>query len=405
MNDDDIVVAEDGTALPAVDVLTGRGFITGKSGSGKSNTANVVVEGLLEADHSLLIVDIDGEYWGLKERYSILHAGGGGRCDVTVDERDAETLVDIALDGQPVILDLSGYLRAEESAAVLEAVLERLFRRETEVRKPFLLVVEEIHEFVPQKGSRDDVGDVLLQIAKRGRKHGLGLLGLSQRPAAVDKDFVTQCDWMVWHKLTWDNDTDVVRRLLGTDAAEKITDFEPGEAFLRTDWTDETRRIHFCEKRTYDAGTTPGMSDSDPPSLVDVDKAILKRFDREDPKPANESGDDSAEPTAPGATATQPTASTSTTSDGGTASATPRSRTSAEETAVDMLVEFAFMLAHLAVRAVQASVRGLRRAEDRAVDAVTQRLDDRGWSSLPVRLVLRVVLVLAVIVAIVFTTA
>ena len=70
-----------------------------------------------------------------------------------------------------------------------------------------------------------------------------------------------------------------------------------------------------------------------------------------------------------------------------------------------MLVEFAFMLAHLAVRAVQASVRGLRRAEDRAVDVVTQRLADRGWSSLPVRLVLRVVLVLAVIVAIVFTTA
>lgn len=404
---DDVVVAEDGTSLPTIDVLTGRGFVTGKSGSGKSNSANVVVEGLLEAGHSVLIVDVDGEYWGLKERYSVLHAGSGGRCDVTVDATDAEALVDVALAGQPVILDLSGYLRAEDSTAVLEGVLERLFRRETEVRKPFLLVVEEIHEFVPQKGRRDDVGDILLQIAKRGRKHGLGLLGLSQRPAAVDKDFVTQCDWMVWHKLTWDNDTDVVRRLLGSDAAEAITDFEPGEAFLRTDWSDDTRRIRFREKRTYDAGTTPGMDDPDPPSLIAVDDEILRRFDREESETAAKSSETSSSAKASAASTGQSSAKPATTSDGGAAGATPRARTSADETAVEMLVEFAFMLAHLAVRAVQAIGRGLRRAEDRAVDAVEQRLDSVEWgSAIPVRLGLRIVLALtAVVVAIVFTTA
>jgi len=400
--DDAIVVAEDGTTLPTIDVLTGRGFVTGKSGSGKSNSANVVVEGLLEAGHSLLIVDVDGEYWGLKERYSVLHAGAGGRCDVAVDKRDAETLVEIALGGQPVILDLSGYLRAEDSAAVLEAVLERLFRRETEVRKPFLLVVEEIHEFIPQKGSRDDVGDILLQIGKRGRKHGLGLLGLSQRPAAVDKDFVTQCDWMLWHKLTWDNDTDVVRRLLGSDAAEAITDFEPGEAFLRTDWTDETTRIRFREKRTYDAGTTPGMSDQNPPPLVDVEEGILAQFDQDDePDTAGETTTDSTSSSS--GTSKQSTAATS---DGGTADSAPGQPERTDGTAVDMLVEFAFMLAHLAVRAVQTTVRGLVRIEDRIVAELTERFDEAGWSSIPIRLVLRTTIALVVVaVLIVFTTA
>jgi len=40
--------AEGEVSLPTVEVLTGRGFITGKSGSGKSNSASVVVEELLD---------------------------------------------------------------------------------------------------------------------------------------------------------------------------------------------------------------------------------------------------------------------------------------------------------------------------------------------------------------------
>jgi hypothetical protein len=392
-----LVVADDGTSLPTLDVLTGRGFVTGKSGSGKSNSANVVIEGLLEAGHSLLIVDIDGEYWGLKEHYSVLHAGAGGRCDVTVDAGDAETLVDVALSGHPVILDLSGVLRADDADALLEAVLEHLFRRETQAKQPFLLVVEEIHEFIPQQGRLDDVGELLLQIAKRGRKHGLGLLGLSQRPAAVDKDFITQCNWLVWHKLTWDNDTDVAGRLLGSEAASAITDFEPGEAFLRTDWTDDLLRVRFREKRTYDAGTTPGIDTREPPSLVAVDEAVLARF--EDDEPTDES------PQANESAGEKPLASTSETQANGEATPAPRGTPTSGESAVDMVVEFAFMLAHLTVRTVEAVVRMLRRAEDRLVAASTEAIgDDR--LPIPVRTVVRVVLGVAMLaVLIVFTVA
>ncbi|MFB6165828.1 MAG: helicase HerA domain-containing protein, partial [Haloarculaceae archaeon] len=43
--------------LPVVEILTGRGFVTGKSGSGKSNTASVVAEKLLDSGFGILIVD------------------------------------------------------------------------------------------------------------------------------------------------------------------------------------------------------------------------------------------------------------------------------------------------------------------------------------------------------------
>ena len=46
--------------VPVVELLTGRGFVTGKSGSGKSNTASVVAEKLLDSGFGLLIVDVDG---------------------------------------------------------------------------------------------------------------------------------------------------------------------------------------------------------------------------------------------------------------------------------------------------------------------------------------------------------
>jgi hypothetical protein len=71
----EITVGVDGTTLPVVELLTGRGFVTGKSGSGKSNTASVLCEELLELNLPLLIVDTDGEYYGLKERYEVLHVG------------------------------------------------------------------------------------------------------------------------------------------------------------------------------------------------------------------------------------------------------------------------------------------------------------------------------------------
>lgn len=44
-------------SIPILDILTGRGFITGKSGSGKSNSASVIAEELLDRGYPLMIVD------------------------------------------------------------------------------------------------------------------------------------------------------------------------------------------------------------------------------------------------------------------------------------------------------------------------------------------------------------
>lgn len=263
--------------LPVVELLTGRGFVTGKSGSGKSNTASVIAEELLEAGYPLLIVDTDGEYYGLKEEYEMLHAGADEECDIQIGPEHAEQMATIALEENvPVILDVSGYLDEDVADELLREVARQLFVKEKKLKKPFLLVVEEVHEYIPEGGGVGETGNLLIKISKRGRKHGLGILGISQRPADVKKDFITQANWLVWHRLTWDNDTKVVGRIIDTEYSELVADLDDGQAFVQTDWTEvDVRKIQFRRKRTFDAGATPGLEDFERPELKSVSDALV----------------------------------------------------------------------------------------------------------------------------------
>ncbi|WP_144900978.1 ATP-binding protein [Halobellus captivus] len=265
--------------LPVVDILTGRGFITGKSGSGKSNTASVIIENLLSNNFPVLIVDTDGEYYGLKEQFELLHAGADEECDIVVSAEHAEKLAHLALEQNvPIILDVSGYLEESEAQELLTEVAKRLFAKEKKLKKPFLMLIEECHEYIPEGGGMTEAGKLLIKIGKRGRKHGLGIVGISQRPADVKKDFITQCDWLVWHRLTWNNDTKVVGRILGSEYADAIEEMDDGEAFLVTDWSDSLRRVKFHKKQTFDAGATPGLDDFQRPDLKSIDGDLVSEL-------------------------------------------------------------------------------------------------------------------------------
>ncbi|WP_210423571.1 ATP-binding protein [Halorussus marinus] len=275
-----ITVGEDGFTLPVVDVLTGRGFITGKSGSGKSNSASVVAEQLLDDGYPLLVVDTDGEYYGLKEEYEMLHVGADEECDLQVGPEHAEKLASLALEENvPIILDVSGYLNESDASDLIRDTAHQLFAKEKKLKKPFLMLVEEVHEYIPQSGGLDETGQMLVKIGKRGRKHGLGMVGISQRPADVKKDFITQADWLVWHRLTWENDLKTVRRVLGNDIADDVPDLADGEAFVMADWETDIERVQWQRKQTFDAGATPGLDDFERPELKSVSGDLVDELE------------------------------------------------------------------------------------------------------------------------------
>jgi hypothetical protein len=122
---------------------------------------------------------------------------------------------------QPCIIDLSGV--PNEVAGVSSAVIARtLFNlkvwQTTDERNkdPVLLVCEEAHRYVPNSGEAqyEAAQEAVRRIAKEGRKYGLGLMLVSQRPSEVEATVLSQCNSWIVLRITNDADREHVRSIL-----------------------------------------------------------------------------------------------------------------------------------------------------------------------------------------------
>jgi uncharacterized protein len=93
---------------------------------------------------------------------------------------------------------------------------------------PILLVYEEAHRYVPNdQGARfSSVRRAIERVAKEGRKYGLSLMIVSQRPSEISETIFSQCNSFVAMRLTNPADQSYVRRLLPDELAG-ITDALP----------------------------------------------------------------------------------------------------------------------------------------------------------------------------------
>lgn len=142
--------------------------------------------------------------------------------DGSADDPFPLILTQLVGDGdQPRIVDLSGV--PNEVAGVSSAVIARtLFNlkvwQTAEERKndPVLLVCEEAHRYVPNRGEAqyEAAQDAIRRIAKEGRKYGIGLLLVSQRPSEVDATVLSQCNSWIILRITNDADREHVRAIL-----------------------------------------------------------------------------------------------------------------------------------------------------------------------------------------------
>ncbi|MDX1751228.1 MULTISPECIES: ATP-binding protein [unclassified Methylophaga] len=126
-----------------------------------------------------------------------------------------------AVDKDIRILDISGL--PNEVAGPLAAMLARLLfqykvYQTTEERKrdPVVLVCEEAHRYVPDRGEAEYVAaqTAIRRIAREGRKYGIGLMLVSQRPADVESTVISQCGTWLVLRLTNAADQQHVSRFL-----------------------------------------------------------------------------------------------------------------------------------------------------------------------------------------------
>ncbi len=119
------------------------------------------------------------------------------------------------------IIDISGL--PNEVAGPLTALIARLLFQyklwQTRVERekdPVLFVCEEAHRYVPNHGEAQykEAQEAVRRIAKEGRKYGLGLMLVSQRPSDVEATVLSQCNSWIILRLTNSNDQEHVAKFL-----------------------------------------------------------------------------------------------------------------------------------------------------------------------------------------------
>ncbi len=120
-------------------------------------------------------------------------------------------------DGRPIsIIDVSGV--PSDITSVVVAVLARMvfdfaIWSRNEPQRPILLVCEEAHRYIPaeREVAGSAVGKILGRIAKEGRKYGVSLGLITQRPSDLSEGVLSQCGTIIAMRLNNDRDQAFVR--------------------------------------------------------------------------------------------------------------------------------------------------------------------------------------------------
>ncbi|HEY8723419.1 MAG TPA: DUF87 domain-containing protein [Gaiellaceae bacterium] len=299
-----------GFALP-IDVAGESTAILAKKGAGKSNTAKVIVEEML--DHGgvqVIALDPIGHWWSLRAGANGKPGGGypvavfgGMHGDLPLEETAGKLLAQTAVEsGQSIVLDVSGLDSNGAMQRFVYEFLEELYKLKQKTPTPLLLVLEEADEFAPQDPKGANVPRMVgaaNRISKRGRGRGIGMLYVTQRSAALNKNVLDQADTLIVMRTIGPRDRTAIEGWVKHQDAAGMDQVLPslpglatGEAWIWTPERSLLERVKIRKARTFDSSQTPKpgetaiVADVKP---IDVDKlgaaikATVERVKENDP--------------------------------------------------------------------------------------------------------------------------
>jgi uncharacterized protein len=265
--------------------------ILGKKGRGKTFTAKGIVERLLQMRRRVVVLDPLSVWWGLKASADGKSPGypipifGGPHADIPITGEGGHALGKL-LTTTPIsaVLDL-GEMRKAEQARLVADVLDHLF---TVNRDPLWLVLEEADAFAPQQpmGDMTRVLGEVDRIARRGRNFGFRLISITQRPAKLNKDVLTQLSTLIALGVTSPQDRDAIKawvdgnadRDKARDVYDSLAHLKVGEGWI---WAPDhalLKKVKFPAITTLDTSKTPKAGDTriTAPVLAATDIAKIK---------------------------------------------------------------------------------------------------------------------------------
>lgn len=211
------------------------------------------------------------EYGWLEQLVSILASGTANQGDTKGGVKIID-FSDVPSDVLPLIVSMVAKL----------AFTVQQWRIAAE-RHPIALFCDEAHLYIPERASSESASEISVgifeRIAKEGRKYGVGLVVISQRPSEVNRTVLSQCNNLVAMRLTNGEDQNVVRRLL-PDSLGGFGDLLPildtGEALVVGDASLLPSRIRIAEPNAKPNSGTVDFWDrwSNDDKVADVTNAV-----------------------------------------------------------------------------------------------------------------------------------
>ena len=225
----------------------------------------------------------------LDSRFGFMFGGLGARDNMS---EVLSRLFRIPVEGRPItIVDLSGV--PSEILNVVVSVLSRMmfdFAVWSDRALPMLLVCEEAHRYVPQDTTLgfEPTKKALARIAKEGRKYGVSLCVVSQRPSELATGILSQCNTIFALRMSNQKDQEFVRSAL-SESAMGLMEFLPSlrnaEAIAVGEGVSVPVRIRFNElpeDRRPLSGTaqfsTAWQNDDEDQSFIDT---VVERWRRQ----------------------------------------------------------------------------------------------------------------------------
>jgi hypothetical protein len=301
------IILGDNLQLP-LDFVTQTQAILAKRGVGKSYTASVEAEEMLKAGQQVVVIDPTGAWWGLKSSADGKHPGfsivvfGGEHADVPLEETAGEIIATAIVENRfSAILDLSLF-RKGQIGRFMPGFLETLYRIN---REAMHLIVDEADAMAPQRpfGEEARMLGAMEDVVRRGRKRGIGCTLITQRPAVLNKNVLTQCEILCAMRLIHPKDIDAIGDWVAVHGdpgkaktmIESLPSLPIGTAwFWAPGWGDIFTRVKIRRRETFDSSATPevGKSAIKPTVLAPVDirklgsqiQATVQKVQENDPK-------------------------------------------------------------------------------------------------------------------------
>ena len=158
-----------------------------------------------------------------------------------------------------LVVDLGSLGTREEQAITAGVVLERLWRRRA-AREPIAIVIDEAHNVCPAEPG-DPVTALAtedaIRIAGEGRKFGLYLIVVTQRPQKVHENVLSQCDNLILMRMNSTADLAHVGRVFSfvpPGLLDRATTFRQGEALAAGKIASHPALIRFGARLSHEGG-------------------------------------------------------------------------------------------------------------------------------------------------------